>query len=55
MNKIELPSRPKLEDFPGDEYGDSQQTYQLALAAWERVCQGIIEIDSLKAFHEVKS
>lgn len=33
---------PKLEDFPGDEYGYSYIPFYKALETWERVCKEII-------------
>ena len=49
MNLIELPPMPKLEDFPGYEYGYSHTMYQMALAAWERVCLALINSQKVPA------
>ena len=44
MNKTELPPQPKLEDFPGHEYGYSHAMYIVATAAWEKVCIQIVNV-----------
>lgn len=50
---MELPPQPKLEDFPGSEYGYSHSMYKEALAAWERVCKDIIAANERKATADI--
>lgn len=38
-----LPPQPKLEDFPGNEYGTKNvKCYLEALSSWERICLAIL-------------
>ena len=39
---IQIPPMPRLEDFPGSEYGYNNTLYKDALTAWERVACEVI-------------
>ena len=46
-----LPPQPKLEDFPGHEYGYNEKMFMIATHAWEKLCEEIIKRNSFDPLH----